>query len=54
MKYKILDITENDLIKELESQAKLNYEPVRWLKETLPNAYSSFIVYKILFRSVRK
>lgn len=48
MKYKILFIIEKDLVNTLEKEAKLGFEPIKWLGENAPNQYSDDRSYKIL------
>lgn len=54
MKYKILLISEKDLVSQLEIQSKMGFEICEFLDKVTPNASSDFSGWKILFRSIRK
>lgn len=48
--FKLLSINEKDLVKELDSQYKLGYEPIEFLDKKEPGPYSDDRSYKILLR----
>lgn len=52
--YKLLTISDNSLVLELDKEEKLGFELYNILERVLPSASSDFCGYKILFRRIKK
>lgn len=54
MKYKLLIINESDLTKELESQDRNGFVPIKFLEKILPDAYSDKVGWKVLLEQLKE
>lgn len=54
LRYKLLIVSENNLVAELDGQVKLGFELFSILDKINPDSSSDFSGYKILLRSIKR